>query len=103
MYAIIKTGGKQYRVNEGDILKIEKLTVSEGEKIDFDQVLAISGDEGLNVGQPFIDDAKVEATVLENGKNKKVTVFKYKPKSRQRTKTGHRQPFTRIRIDSING
>ncbi|MBF8435972.1 50S ribosomal protein L21 [Halanaerobiaceae bacterium Z-7014] len=103
MYAIIKTGGKQYRVNEGDILKVEKLTTPEGEKLDIDQVLAISNDEGLNVGQPYLENAKVEATVLEHGKNKKVTVFKYKPKSRQRTKTGHRQPFTRIRIDSING
>ena len=103
MYAIIKTGGKQYRVNEGDILKAEKLTTPEGEKLDIDQVLAISNDEGLNVGQPYLENAKVEATVLEHGKNKKVTVFKYKPKSRQRTKTGHRQPFTRIRIDSING
>ena len=103
MYAIIKTGGKQYRVNEGDILKVEKLTTPEGEKLDIDQVLAISNDEGLNVGQPYLENAKVEATVLEHGKNKKVTVFKYKPKSRQRTKTGHRQPFTRIRIDSITG
>ncbi len=103
MYAIIKTGGKQYRVNEGDILKVEKLTTPEGERLDIDQVLAISNDEGLNVGQPYLESAKVEATVLEHGKNKKVTVFKYKPKSRQHTKTGHRQPFTRIRIDSISG
>ncbi len=103
MYAIIKTGGKQYRVNEGDILKVEKLTTPEGEKLDFEEVLAISNDEGLNVGQPYLENAKVEATILEHGKNKKVTVFKYKPKSRQRTKTGHRQPFTRIRIDSISG
>lgn len=103
MYAIIKTGGKQYRVNEGDILKVEKLTTPEGEKLDIEEVLAISNDEGLNVGQPYLENAKVEATILEHGKNKKVTVFKYKPKSRQRTKTGHRQPFTRIRIDSISG
>ncbi len=86
MYAIIKTGGKQYRVNEGDILKVEKLTTPEGEKLDIDQVLAISNDEGLNVGQPYLENAKVEATVLEHGKNKKVTVFKYKPKKSSKNK-----------------
>ncbi len=75
MYAIIKTGGKQYRVNEGDILKVEKLTTPEGEKLDFEEVLAISNDEGLNVGQPYLENAKVEATILEHGKNKKSYCF----------------------------
>ncbi|MGM0419554.1 MAG: 50S ribosomal protein L21 [Bacillota bacterium] len=102
MYAIIKTGGKQYRVNEGDILKIEKLDTPEGEEINFDRVLAVSDEEGLKVGQPFLDGASVKGTILEHGKNKKVKVFKYKPKRRYRKKTGHRQPFTRVKIDSIS-
>lgn len=102
MYAIIKTGGKQYRVNEGDILKIEKLDTPEGEAINFDRVLAVSDEEGLKVGQPFLTDASVKGTILEHGKNKKVKVFKYKPKRRYRKKTGHRQPFTRVKIDSIS-
>ena len=86
MYAIIRTGGKQYRVKEGDNLKVEKLDYEEGDSISFDEVL---------------ESAEVKAEVLEHGKNKKVEVFKFKPKKRYKKKTGHRQPFTRIKIDEI--
>jgi len=101
MYAIIKTGGKQYRVQEGDTLFIEKLNVEAGESFDFDQVLAVSGDNGLTVGAPVVEGAKVSAKVLGNGKAKKVIVFKYKAKKDYRKKQGHRQPFTKIQIEKI--
>jgi large subunit ribosomal protein L21 len=101
MYAIIKTGGKQYRVQEGDTLFIEKLNVEAGESFDFDQVLAVSGDNGLTVGAPVVEGAKVSAKVLGNGKAKKVIVFKYKAKKDYRKKQGHRQPFTKVQIEKI--
>lgn len=101
MYAIIKTGGKQYRVQEGDTLFVEKLNVEAGESFDFDQVLAVSGDNGLTVGAPVVEGAKVSAKVLENGKAKKVIVFKYKSKKDYRKKQGHRQPFTKVQIEKI--
>lgn len=102
MYAIIKTGGKQYTVNEGDILKIEKLNVASGEKFMFEEVLAVSKDGDVKFGSPVVEGAKVEATVLEEGRGKKVIVFKYKPKKDYRKKQGHRQPYTKVKIDKIS-
>lgn len=103
MYAVIRTGGKQYRVNEGDVLKVEKLTADEGVTIEFEEVLAISKDDGLLVGTPLVEGAKVEAKVLGHGKAKKVIVFKYKPKKDYRKKQGHRQPYTEVQITKIIG
>lgn len=102
MYAIIKTGGKQYRVEEGQIIKIEKLSAEEGENVEFDQVLALSDDNGFKAGSPLVDGAAVKGKVIEQGKNKKIVVFKYKPKIRYRKKTGHRQPYTKVLIEDIN-
>ncbi len=102
MYAIIKTGGKQYRVNEGDVISVEKLDVASGEAVIFDEVLVVSKDGELQIGAPVVSGAKVEGTVVQQGKEKKVIVFKYKPKKDFRKKQGHRQPFTRVMIDKIN-
>ncbi|HWQ30202.1 MAG TPA: 50S ribosomal protein L21 [Negativicutes bacterium] len=102
MYAIIKTGGKQYMVNEGDELVVEKLDVESGAKVVFEEVLAVGNNGELQVGSPVVSGAKVEATVVGNGKSKKVIVFKYKPKKDYRKKQGHRQPFTRVKIEKIN-
>lgn len=102
MYAVIQTGGKQYQVREGDILKVEKLDVEAGSNLDFD-VLMVSGEGEAKVGAPFVDGVKVEAEVLEHGRGKKIVVFKYKAKKGYSRKQGHRQPFTRIRINSIVG
>lgn len=102
MYAIIKTGGKQFRVSEGDIIKVEKLSSEEGEKVTFDEVLMVGGDEEIKTGSPCIEGAKVEGTVLKHGKAKKVIVFKYKAKKDFRKKQGHRQPFTQVKIEKIN-
>ncbi len=102
MYAIIATGGKQYKVSEGDIITIEKLGVDAGEKVTFDQVLAIGGDS-LKVGTPTVDGASVEASVLKEGRAKKVIVYKFKPKKGYHKKNGHRQPFTQVKIEKING
>jgi large subunit ribosomal protein L21 len=102
MYAIIKTGGKQYRVEEGLIIKIEKLSAEEGEEVEFDQVLALSDDNGFKAGSPMVEGASVKGKVIEQGKNKKIVVFKYKPKIRYRKKTGHRQPYTKVLIEDIN-
>lgn len=103
MYAIIETGGKQYRVSEGDVIKVEKLSADEGDIINIDKVLAISEGDELKVGTPILENAKVEATVVRHGKDKKIIVFKYKPKKNYRRKRGHRQPFTEIRIEKIVG
>lgn len=102
MYAILKTGGKQYMVNEGDVISIEKLNAASGEKVIFEEILVVSNNGDLKVGAPNVAGAKVEATVIEQGKGKKVIVFKYKPKKDFRKKQGHRQPFTKVRIDKIN-
>jgi len=102
MYAIIKTGGKQYMVNEGDELVVEKLDVESGAKVVFEEVLAVGDNGELKVGSPMVAGAKVEATVVANGRAKKVIVFKYKPKKDYRKKQGHRQPFTRVKIEKIN-
>jgi len=102
MYAVIETGGKQYRVQEGDKLFIEKLEVEAGETIDFDNVLLVSKDGELAVGSPYVESAKVKASVLANGKGPKVIVFKYKNKEGYRKKRGHRQPYTKIQIEAIS-
>ncbi|MDD3839061.1 MAG: 50S ribosomal protein L21 [Clostridia bacterium] len=101
MYAIIKTGGKQYRVKEGDEIFVEKLGIDEGEAVEFDEVLAISDENGLKYGTPYLKNAKVCADVVKNGKGKKIIVFKYKPKKDYRRKQGHRQPYTKVKITKI--
>ncbi|SCZ77201.1 50S ribosomal protein L21 [Acidaminobacter hydrogenoformans] len=102
MYAIIVTGGKQYKVQEGDVFNIEKLNVEAGETVEFNEVLAVSGDEGVTVGNPVVAGATVKASVVGNGKGKKVTIFKYKRKKDYRKKQGHRQPYTRVMIEKIS-
>ena len=100
MYAIIATGGKQYKVSEGDIITIEKLGVKSDEKVTFDQVIAVS-DNGLKVGDD-VANATVEASVLKEGRGKKVIVYKYKRKSGYHKKNGHRQSYTQVKIEKIN-
>ena len=101
MYAIIATGGKQYKVSEGDIITIEKLGVDAGEKVTFDQVLAVSGDE-MKLGNPLVAGATVEASVIKEGRAKKIIVYKYKRKTGYHKKNGHRQSFTQVKIEKIN-
>ncbi|MCR5053511.1 MAG: 50S ribosomal protein L21 [Lachnospiraceae bacterium] len=101
MYAIIATGGKQYKVSEGDIITIEKLGVEAGEKVTFDQVLAVGGDK-IAVGTPTVAGATVEASVLREGRAKKIIVYKYKRKTGYHKKNGHRQPYTQLKIEKIN-
>ena len=101
MYAIIATGGKQYKVSEGDIITIEKLGVEAGEKVTFDDVLAVN-DGSLKVGADA-SNATVEASVVKNGRGKKIIVYKYKRKTGYHKKNGHRQAFTQVKIDKING
>ena len=101
MYAIIETGGKQYRVQEGDEVVVEKLNAEEGGTVVFDKVLAAGNGADLKVGTPVVAGAAVNATVVENGKGPKVITFKYKSKKDYRNKKGHRQPFTKVKIDSI--
>jgi large subunit ribosomal protein L21 len=100
MYAIIETGGKQYKVEEGREIVVEKLDAGEGETVTFDKVLLVKGDS-LKVGNPYVEGAKVTGKVEKHGRAKKIIVFKYKPKKNYRKKQGHRQPFTRIRIEKI--
>lgn len=103
-FAVIKTGGKQYKVSKGDVVKIEKLSgnYKEGDKIVFDKVLLVdNGKDMTTVGTPYIKGAKVEATLEEQGKDKKITVIKFKSKSRYFRKQGHRQPFFKVQIDAI--
>ena len=102
MYAIIATGGKQYKVAEGDVIRVEKLGVDAGESVTFDQVLVVSNDAELKIGTPVVDGASVTATVVKEGKAKKVIVYKYKPKSGYHKKNGHRQLFTEVKIEKIN-
>ena len=101
MHAIIETGGKQYKVTEGDVLFIEKLPVEEGDSLVFDKVLAILGDEA-KFGAPLIEGAKVDASVMKNGKGKKIRIFKMKPKKGYRRRQGHRQPYTKVQIGKIH-
>lgn len=101
MYAIIQTGGKQYRVQEGDVLRIEKLEAEAGQTVEISNVLAVAKDGQLKVGTPVVDGAKAVLKVLEHGKGKKIIVFKYKPKKNYRRKQGHRQPFTKVVVEKI--
>ena len=100
MYAIIKTGGKQYCVEEGKVITIEKLDVEAGAEVAFDEVLLVSGDS-VKIGQPTVAGAKVTGKVLEQGKGAKIRIFKYKAKSNYRRRQGHRQPFTKVVIEKI--
>ena len=102
MYAIIQTGGKQYKVSELDKIKVEKLDVEEGSEISFD-VVAVSTDAGFKAGTPFVEGASVKGKVLSNGKGKKLYVMTDKPKKNEKKKIGHRQPFTEVQITAIVG
>ncbi|MDD4844040.1 MAG: 50S ribosomal protein L21 [Anaerotignum sp.] len=101
MYAIIETGGKQYKVAEGDIITVEKLGVEAGQDFTFDKVIVLAKDGDLKVGAPYVEGAAVTASVLGDGKEKKVIVYKYKSKKGFHKKRGHRQPFTKLQIKSI--
>ncbi|HKM17990.1 MAG: 50S ribosomal protein L21 [Firmicutes bacterium] len=101
MYAVVETGGKQYKVAEGDVIYIEKLAAPVGEQVVLDRVLLVSKDGEVEVGTPTVANARVTAKVEDHGKGKKVIVFKYKPKKNYRKKTGHRQPFTKLVIEKI--
>ena len=102
MHAIIETGGKQFKVTEGDTLFIEKLPVESGETVTFDKVLAILDGDKATFGAPVVEGAKVEATVVKNGKGKKIRIFKYTPKKGYRKRQGHRQPYTKVEIGKIS-
>ena len=101
MHAIIETGGKQYRVTEGDTIFIEKLPVEAGDTVTFDKVLAVIDGENATIGTPVVEGAKVEASVVKNGKGKKIMVCKYNPKKGYRKRQGHRQPYTKVTIGKI--
>ena len=101
MKAVIVTGGKQYTVAEGDVVYIEKLNVNEGEEVTFDQVQTILDGENSKIGTPIVEGAVVHGKVLKNGKGKKLTVFRYKPKKNEKKKIGHRQPYTKVEIGQI--
>lgn len=103
MFAVIETGGKQYKVTEQDIIFVEKLDAAEEAEVVFDSVLAISDGTAFKTGTPAIEGAKVTAKVLKNGKGKKIVVFKYKSKKNEKKKIGHRQPFTKVQILKIEG
>ena len=102
MFAVIETGGKQYKVNEGDVIFVEKLDVADGETVTFDKVLAISG-EDFKAGTPYLQGVTVTASVIKTGKGKKIYVMKYKAKKNEKKKIGHRQPFTKVQIVKIEG
>ena len=101
MYAIFESGGRQYKAEENSVLRIDKLEAEPGSALTFDEVLAVSSDEGLTVGTPYVAGAKVEAKVIEQGKAKKIIVFKYKPKSQYKRIRGHRQQYTAVKITAI--
>lgn len=104
MYAIIETKGRQFKVAPGDLILADKMTAEPGDSVTIDRVLLLSGDDGsLRVGNPTVDGAKAVATVVEHGRHKKIIVFRFKAKSNYRRKTGHRQDFTKLRIDEIVG
>lgn len=102
MYAVIKTGGKQYRVQEGQIIRVEKLECEEGKAIDFDQVLMIGNGEDVKIGAPNVDGAKVSAKVIEHGRLKKIKIIKFKRRKHHEKQAGHRQYFTAIKIEEIS-
>ena len=101
MYAVVNSGGKQYRVEEGDIFRLEKLSGNVGDAISFEKVLMFSDGETVKVGQPMLDDVAVRGRIVEQGKARKIIVFKYKKRKRYRRKQGHRQPYTAVRIERI--
>jgi len=101
MYAVIETGGKQYRVLEGDTIFIEKLEVQAGDDLVFDKIIAVGKDDGLVTGTPYVDGAKVSAKIVKNGKAKKIMVYKYKAKKNYHKRQGHRQPYTKVEIQKI--
>jgi large subunit ribosomal protein L21 len=101
MYAVIETGGKQYRVNKGDVIKVEKLTVDVGQKVDFDRVLLVGEGSDVKVGNPLVDGASVSGTVVEQDRHRKIVVFKMKRRKGYRRKQGHRQDYTGVLIDKI--
>jgi large subunit ribosomal protein L21 len=101
LFAILETGGKQYKVAPGTIVKVEKLQGARGDTYVFDRVLAVSTDDATKVGNPYIEGAKINGTILRQGKARKILVFKYKSKTNYRRRYGHRQPYTEVRIDSI--
>ena len=102
MDAIIETGGKQYKVQSGDVLFIEKLDAAEESTVTFDKVIAVHNDKELKLGAPYVKGATVNAKVLKNGKGKKITVFTYRPKKGSQRKMGHRQPYTKVQIEAVN-
>lgn len=102
MYAVIETGGKQYQVNVGDVVFIEKLDIDADADVTFDKVIAVGKDDGFSVGDPYVAGATVAAKVIKNGKSRKITVMTYKPKKGEKRKQGHRQPYTQVRIEAIN-
>jgi len=101
MYAVVETGGKQYKVTEGATIDVERLSSELGETVELDRVMMVSDGESVRVGSPVLDGTAVSATVIEHGRAPKVVVFKYRPKQRYRNKRGHRQEYTRLRIDAI--
>ncbi|NLZ44659.1 MAG: 50S ribosomal protein L21 [Clostridia bacterium] len=103
MYAVVECGGKQYRVAPGDVITVEKLPQEEGQEVVLDRVLLLGGEEGVRVGKPLVEGAKVTAKVVDHGKAKKILVFKYKPKKNYRKRYGHRQPYTRLQIQAVEG
>ena len=102
MYAIIETGGKQYKVTSGDVLYLEKLDAVEESAVTFDKVVALHTGKSFKMGAPHVKGASVEARVLKNGKGKKITVFTYRPKKGSKRTLGHRQPFTKVQIETIH-
>lgn len=101
MYAIVHTGGKQYKIRQGDILRVEKIPGEVGSPVSFDRVLMLSDGESVTIGQPVLDNVAVKGHIVGQGKAKKVIVFKYKKRKRFRRKLGHRQPYTEVKIDRI--
>jgi large subunit ribosomal protein L21 len=102
MYAIIETGGKQYRAEEGKVIRVEKLPAEKGEKVKFDRVLMFNDGQEMKIGKPYLEKAEVEGKVVRIGRDKKIIVFKYKPKKNYSRKQGHRQPYTEVLIDKIS-
>jgi large subunit ribosomal protein L21 len=102
VYAIIETGGKQYRVSEGDVIAVEKLDVQPGERVTFDRLLLLDDGERVAVGLPYVEGAKATGKVVAQGKAKKILVFRYKAKKNVRKRFGHRQPFTRVQVETIS-
>jgi len=103
MYAIIETGGKQYRVEEGSIIRVEKLPAEKGETVTFDRVLMCKNDTEVKLGNPYLDNCQVAGKVVNNGRGRKITVYKYKPKKNYSRKKGHRQPYSEVIIEKISG